>query len=45
LDRVILAAQTTAQTNTQGRSYIEHLAKQFAKIQEQSRSTKILTPR
>jgi hypothetical protein len=45
LDRVIFAVKTMARTNTQGRNYIEHLAEQFARLQEQSRSTKILTPR
>jgi len=45
LDRVILAAKTWARTNYQGRGYIEHLFEQFARLEEQSRSTKILTPR
>jgi hypothetical protein len=45
LDRVVLAAKTWARKDYQGRGYIEHLCQQFAKIQEQSRSTKILTPR
>jgi hypothetical protein len=45
LDRVIFAVKTMAQTNPQGRTYIERLAEQFARLQEKSRSTKILTPR
>jgi hypothetical protein len=45
LDRVVLTAKTWARKDYQGRSYIEHLFEQFAKLQEQSRSTKILAPR
>jgi hypothetical protein len=45
LDRVILAAKTWARKDYHGRGYIEHLFEQFARLEEQSRSTKILTPR
>ena len=45
LDRVVLAVKAWARNNYQGRGYIEHLFERFAKIEEQSRGTKIIPPR